>query len=167
VTLPSPGPVSSKVFFARLGVLILSAALVYLVWRIVAPLWQPLLWAVLIGALVAPLNVRLSDRLGGRRQLAASLTLLGVLLLFLLPMLALADRLSAAARQPLRHELFEPPQFADRRRILVQLDQALEYAGAGTGIPHNANRSAIVFICHHWMLPDAGGMTATQLTSVE
>ena len=71
-----------------------------------------------------------------------------------LPMLALADRLSAAARQPLRHELFEPPQFADRRRVLVQLDQALEYAGAGTGIPHNANRSAIVFICHHWMLPD-------------
>ena len=92
VTLPSPGPASSKLFFTRLGVLILSAALVYLVWRIMAPLWQPLLWAVLIGSLVAPLNVRLSDRLGGRRQLAASLTLLGVLLLFLLPLLAWPGR---------------------------------------------------------------------------
>ncbi len=102
VTLPSPGPASSKLFFTRLGVLILSAALVYLVWRIVAPLWQPLLWAVLIGSLVAPLNVRLSDRLGGRRQLAASLTLLGVLLLFLLPLLALAGAVATQAAQLLK-----------------------------------------------------------------
>ena len=67
-----------------------------------APLWQPLLWAVLIGSLVAPLNVRLSDRLGGRPQLAASLTLLGVLLLFLLPLLALAGAVAAQAAQLLK-----------------------------------------------------------------
>ena len=60
--------------YVRLGGLLLLAALCYVVWRIVTPLWQPLLWAVLLGALLAPWNLRLTQRLGGRAQLASSIT---------------------------------------------------------------------------------------------
>jgi predicted PurR-regulated permease PerM len=97
VTLPDPQAASQKQFFARLGLLVLLAALSYLVWRIVQPLWQPLLWAVLIGALLAPLNSRLAARLGNRPQLASALTMAGVLLLLLLPLLAIGGAVAAQA----------------------------------------------------------------------
>ena len=47
------------------------------------PLWQPLLWAILLGALLAPLNSRLAVRLGGRPKLASTITTIGVVLLLL------------------------------------------------------------------------------------
>jgi predicted PurR-regulated permease PerM len=90
---------SEQVFFARVGVLLLSAALLYLVWRIVAPLWQPLMWAVLLGALLAPSNARLARRLGNRPRLAAGLTTVGVVLLLLLPVLAIGAAVAAQAAQ--------------------------------------------------------------------
>ena len=90
---------SEQVFFARVGVLLLSAALLYLVWRIVAPLWQPLMWAVLLGALLAPSNARLARRLGNRPRLAAGLMMVGVVLLLLLPVLAIGAAVAAQAAQ--------------------------------------------------------------------
>jgi predicted PurR-regulated permease PerM len=53
-------------FWVRVGGLLLLATMLYLVWRIVEPLWQPLLWAVLLGALLAPVNQRLTQRAATR-----------------------------------------------------------------------------------------------------
>ena len=99
ITLNARESRSEQVFFARVGVLLLSAALLYLVWRIVAPLWQPLMWAVLLGALLAPSNARLARRLGNRPRLAAGLTTVGVVLLLLLPVLAIGAAVAAQAAQ--------------------------------------------------------------------
>jgi predicted PurR-regulated permease PerM len=86
VTLPDDAAAAERRFYVRLGALLLLAALGYLVWLIVEPLWQPLLWAVLIGALLAPANERLARRLGGRTRLATSITLVVSVLLVLLPL---------------------------------------------------------------------------------
>jgi len=42
----------------------------------VTPLWQPLLWALLLGALLATAESSADRRLGGRAQLASSITTL-------------------------------------------------------------------------------------------
>jgi predicted PurR-regulated permease PerM len=73
-------------FWVRVGGLLLLAGLLYLVWRIIEPLWQPLLWAVLLGALLAPVNQRLTRRLRGRVRLASTVTLLLSVLVVLLPL---------------------------------------------------------------------------------
>jgi len=99
ITLPDPGSPSRNTFYARVGVMVLLAALVYLVWRIVQPLWQPLLWAALLGALLAPLNAQLAARLGGRPRVAASITTVGVVLLVLLPLIAIGGAVAAQASQ--------------------------------------------------------------------
>jgi predicted PurR-regulated permease PerM len=99
ITLDARESRSEKVFFARVGVLLLSAALLYLVWRIVEPLWQPLMWAVLLGALLAPSTARLARRLGNRPQLAAGLMMVGVVLLLLLPILAIGAAVATEAAQ--------------------------------------------------------------------
>lgn len=80
------GDSGERRFWVRVGALLLLAGTLYLVWRIVEPLWQPLLWAVLLGALLAPVNQRLTDRLGGRVRLASAITLLVSVLLVLLPL---------------------------------------------------------------------------------
>jgi predicted PurR-regulated permease PerM len=74
ITLHGPDGGSQRAFFARTGLLLLAAALLYLVWRIVAPLWQPLLWAVLLGSLLAPFAAHLARRLGGKPRLRAIVT---------------------------------------------------------------------------------------------
>ncbi len=100
VTLPDPQVAAMRrTFFARIGLLLLMAALLYLVWRIVAPLWQPLLWAVLLGSLLAPFNASLGTRLGGRPKLASAITTVGVVLLVLLPIFAIAGAVASQAAQ--------------------------------------------------------------------
>jgi predicted PurR-regulated permease PerM len=103
---PEPGddaPIETRTspasFYGRVGVLLLGSALLYLVWRIVEPLWQPLLWAVLLGALLAPMNARLAARLGGRPRLASGMTTVGVVLLVLLPLVAIGGAVAAQAAQ--------------------------------------------------------------------
>ena len=100
ITLPNPQTTAlQKAFFARVGVLLLLSALLYLVWRVVAPLWQPLLWAVLLGSLLAPFNASLATRLGGKPRLASTITMVGVVLLILLPILAIAGAVASQASQ--------------------------------------------------------------------
>jgi predicted PurR-regulated permease PerM len=100
ITLPEPqAAASQKIFFARVGTLLLLTALLYLVWRIVMPLWQPVIWAILLGALLAPATARLAARLGNRPRLAASLMTVAVVLLLLLPILALGGAVAAQAAQ--------------------------------------------------------------------
>jgi predicted PurR-regulated permease PerM len=102
ITLATDDGRGERRFWARLGGVILLAALAYLVWRIVAPLWQPLAWALLLGALLAPANVRLAARLGGRNRLASSITLLATVLLFILPVAGIAGAVAAQAAHLLR-----------------------------------------------------------------
>jgi len=102
VTLPDPAEASERRLYVRLGGLLLAAALGYLVWRIVTPLWQPLVWALLLGGLLAPLNMRLTRRLGGRVQLASSITTLLTIVLLMLPLAITAGAVGAQAAQLLR-----------------------------------------------------------------
>lgn len=102
VTLPQPGAPSERALYVRLGGLLLAAALGYVVWRIVTPLWQPLVWALLLGGLLAPMNLRLTRRLGGRAQLASSITTLLTVLLFILPVALTAGAVGVQATQLLR-----------------------------------------------------------------
>jgi predicted PurR-regulated permease PerM len=99
VTLPDPQAASRTTFFARVAALLLVAGLAYVVWRIVEPLWQPLLWAALLGSLLAPFNSRLASRLGGRPRLASAITTIGVVLLVLLPIVAIGGAVAAQASQ--------------------------------------------------------------------
>jgi len=46
-------------YYRRLGAALLLAALGWLVWRVVEPVWHPLAWAVLLGTLLAPAQRRL------------------------------------------------------------------------------------------------------------
>jgi len=102
VTLPQPGAPSERALYVRLGGLLLAAALGYVVWRIVTPLWQPLVWALLLGGLLAPLNLRLTRRLGGRARLASSITTLLTVLLFIVPVALTAGAVGVQATQLLR-----------------------------------------------------------------
>ena len=99
ITLPDDASRGEERFYARLGSVLLLAALGYIVWRIVTPLWQPLLWAVLLGALLAPGNARLARRLGNRPKLASAITTLLTVLLFLLPVAVIAGSVAAQAAQ--------------------------------------------------------------------
>jgi len=102
VTLPEPVGSSDRLLYVRLGGMLLVVVLGYLVWRIVTPLWQPLVWALLLGGLLAPLNLRLTRRLGGRVQLASSITTLLTVLLFILPLALTAGAVGVQATQLLR-----------------------------------------------------------------
>jgi len=102
ITLPTDEGLAEKHFYTRLGAVLLLAALGYIVWRIVTPLWQPLAWALLLGSLLAPFNLRLASRLGGRPRLASAITLLLTVLLFILPVVAIAGAVAAQAAQLLR-----------------------------------------------------------------
>ena len=106
-------PQSEHRFWVRLGAVLLLAGLGYLVWRIVQPLWQPLLWAVLLGSLLAPFNRGLSRRLGDRRRLASTITTLLAVLLFLLPVATVAGGVAAQAAQLLRQLEQHVPQIGD------------------------------------------------------
>ncbi|HWJ07452.1 MAG TPA: AI-2E family transporter [Steroidobacteraceae bacterium] len=95
-------PASEKLFFTRFGAVLLLSAMLYLVWRIVAPVWQPLMWAVLLGSLLAPVNARLTRRLGNRPRLASGLTTFGVVVLLLLPIVAIGGAVAAQAADLLK-----------------------------------------------------------------
>jgi predicted PurR-regulated permease PerM len=104
ITLKQDAGAAERRFYSRLGGILLLAALAYLVWRIVTPLWQPLLWATLLGSLLAPANGRLATRLGGRARLASAITTILTVVLFLLPVAVIAGAVAAQAAQ-LLHKL--------------------------------------------------------------
>lgn len=120
---------SERRFFRRIGAVLLLAGLGYLLWRVLSPLWQVLAWAVLLGVLLTPMNNRLAARVGDRRTLASTVSLVLLVLLVLLPLGILAVEVAAQAahlhgRLP-RHVpdlggqfLFELPWF---ERLLEQL----------------------------------------------
>jgi len=104
ITLEDAPTRTARSFYFRLGSVLLLASLGYLTWRIVTPLWQPLLWATLLGSLLAPWNRRLADRLGGRARLASAITTTLTVVLFMLPVAVIAGAVAAQAAQ-LLHKL--------------------------------------------------------------
>jgi predicted PurR-regulated permease PerM len=126
---------SARVFYARVGVLLLLLALLYLVWNIVVPLWQPLVWAALLGALLAPVNKRLAARLGGRKRIASALTTIGVVVLLLMPIVTIGGAVAAQAAQLLQRidtRALQPANF-DLSRYPV-LDRPLEWIEHTAGV---------------------------------
>ena len=125
-------------FWVRLGAVLLVAALAYLVYRIIEPLWRPLVWAVLLGALLAPWNSRLTRRLGGRPVLASSVTTVLTVLLFVLPMGAIAGAVAAQAAQLAnRLEQYVPEGTPGLPMDLSQvpvLERPLAWIGEHTGV---------------------------------
>jgi len=125
----------ARVFYARVGVLLLLLALLYLVWSIVVPLWQPLVWAALLGALLAPVNKRLATRLGGRKRIASALTTVGVVVLLLMPIVTVGGAVAAQAAQLLQRidtRALQPANF-DLSRYPV-LDRPLEWVEHAAGV---------------------------------
>jgi predicted PurR-regulated permease PerM len=93
----------------RAGGLALIIALAYLVFQIIQPLWRPLVWAALLGAVLAPWNARLAARLGNRPRLASAITTVLTVLLFVLPVAAIAGTVVAQAAALLKRlDSFRP-----------------------------------------------------------
>lgn len=138
ITLTADEGRSERRFWTRLGGVLLLAALAYLVWRIVAPLWQPLAWALLLGSLLAPLNVKLAARLRGRQRLASSITLLLTVLLFILPLAGVAGAVAAQAAQLLNRLETHLPQLRSGMAMdlghLPWLESGLAWIDANTPI---------------------------------
>jgi predicted PurR-regulated permease PerM len=138
VTLADERGSPDRRFYVRLGAVLLLAALGYLVWRIVSPLWQPLLWATLLGSLLAPWNARLARRLGDRPRLASTITTLLTVMLFLLPVAIIAGAVAAQAAQLLGRLNAQGTQVADVSSLdlgqVPWLQPPLEWLGLHTGI---------------------------------
>jgi predicted PurR-regulated permease PerM len=125
-------------FLARTGILLMIAGLAYLVWRVVSPLWQPLTWAVLFGALLAPLNERLAHRLGDRPRVASALTVVATVLLFMLPVAFIAGAVAAQAANLLNRLDEYIPQSGQEMSFditsLPWLSHALTWVNEHTGL---------------------------------
>ena len=138
ITLATDERSGERPFYARLGAVLLLAVLGYLVWRIVSPLWQPLSWALLLGSLLAPLNVRVAARVGGRMRLASSITLLAAVLLFILPLATVAGAVAAQAAQLLHRLNGQMPDVSRGLSVdlahLPWLERGLAWVDANTTI---------------------------------
>ena len=138
VTLKEDSGAAERRFYVRLGGVLLLAGLGYLVWRIVTPLWQPLLWATLLGSLLAPANSRLAARLGGRARLASAITTILTVVLFMLPVAVIAGAVAAQAAQLLHKLNDEALQATDAMALDLSrvpwLEQPLDWLGKHAGI---------------------------------
>jgi predicted PurR-regulated permease PerM len=124
-------------FFVRVGGLALLLALAYLVFRIVEPLWQSLVWAALLGAVIGPWNQRLAVRLGNRPSLASSLTTVLTVVLFVLPLSVIAGTVVSQAAQLLRRLDEYRPSAGDGQLDLADfpwLRPPLEWVGRHTSL---------------------------------
>jgi predicted PurR-regulated permease PerM len=138
ITPPDQATVAQRQFLARVGILLLVAGLLYLVWRIVSPLWQPLLWAVLLGSLLAPLTARLARRIGGKPRTAAAIVTVLTILLFLLPVAIIGGSVAAQSAQLLsRLEGRVPSLQSMQTPDLAQfpwLQHAVDWIGEHSGV---------------------------------
>jgi predicted PurR-regulated permease PerM len=75
---------------SRTALLVLLLASMALVGFVAAPLAVPLFLAVVLAVFLAPLQLRMSQRLRGRRGLAAAILVVGVLLILVVPLASLS-----------------------------------------------------------------------------
>lgn len=137
-TLPDQAGAAERRLYVRVGAMLLLALLGYLVWRIVEPIWQPLLWAALLGGLLAPWNLRLSRRLGNRPRLASGLTTALAILLFLVPVGIVTGAVTAQAAQLVKRLEGHAPQAAGAATFdltrLPWLGDALAWLDLNAGV---------------------------------
>lgn len=85
-------PTLRQPFFAGL---IIAVSLAF--GAVLLSFWQPIFWAIVIGLLFRPVEVWLSERLGGRRSLAAVLTVILIFFTVIVPTLLLVSAVAAEA----------------------------------------------------------------------
>jgi len=138
VSPPDMAAQTQRLFLARVGILLLIAGLLYLVWRIVSPLWQPLLWAILLGSLLAPLTARLARRMGGKPKTAAAVVTVLTILLFLLPVAIIAGSVAAQSAQLLGRLEGHVPTLQNMQTFDVArfpwLQHAVDWIGENSGV---------------------------------
>ena len=129
---------ADRKFFVRAGGLALTVLLGYLVFRIVEPLWRPLVWAALIGAVLTPWNSKLSTRLGNKPRLAAALTTIMTVLFFVLPAAVIAGTVAAQSAQLLKRLNAFVPKTGDDNVFnlgdVPWLKRPIEWIGAHTDV---------------------------------
>ena len=86
-------------------VVVISLAAVYLL----APYFGPVLWGVVAAIMFQPMTARLTERLDGRKNLAASIVLFGLIALLVVPTILLGISLvtnlaAGISDAPLNHE---------------------------------------------------------------
>ena len=89
-------------FYVRLAVLLLLGGFLLLVYRIIEPIWRPLVWAGLLGILLTPIQARALESLNGRKALASGLTMLIAVTFFLIPVMLISSAVSAQAANLLK-----------------------------------------------------------------
>jgi predicted PurR-regulated permease PerM len=80
---------TQSAFYPRVFSLVVAAALGYALWRIFAPLFNAMSWAIFLAFLLYPVNLRLRRRLRGKGRAAGVLTVLTPIVI-LLPLSALS-----------------------------------------------------------------------------
>jgi predicted PurR-regulated permease PerM len=80
---------TASAFYSRIFALVVAACLGYALWRIFAPLFEAMSWAMFLAFLLYPVNLRFRRRLHGKGRAAGVLTVLTPVVI-LLPLSALS-----------------------------------------------------------------------------
>jgi len=84
-------------FFGRVFLIAILGVIAVIAYQLITPLLGPIAWAAIIAFALFPLQKRLSQRLNGRRNLAAMILLIGASLFIIAPILALGSAFVAQA----------------------------------------------------------------------
>ena len=95
--------ISERNFYARTFVLVALAIVGWLIYQVLAPFAQPLVWALFIAFLLQPLHNWLTRRLGGRNVLSAALLTMVVFLVVIGPLTGLGAAFAAQVTDLARH----------------------------------------------------------------
>jgi predicted PurR-regulated permease PerM len=133
--------------FRLAGAMLLLAALGYLVWRIVEPVWHPLAWALLLGILLAPANRWVTARVGGSRQVGSAITLLVTGLFLILPLAIIAGEMAAQATHLHGRLVVHPSPGGAAPLRLLPTPEWLDGSLAGIAASVNVSLDQI----HHWL----------------
>jgi len=87
--------ISERHFYARTFILVALAIVGWLIYQVLAPFAQPLVWALFFAFLIQPLHRCLTRRLGGRNVLSSALLTLLVFLLVIGPLAGLGAAFAA------------------------------------------------------------------------
>jgi predicted PurR-regulated permease PerM len=139
-----PDPVSrlEGTFYPRVFALVVAGLLCLALVRMIQPFVGPILWALLLAFMLAPLNDALARALGGRAGLAALILTIASILLILLPAVSLGAAFANQAGDLIRllqetAERHHISRFGDLLRIPL-LERAMQ--GLGAYLPLSAER---------------------------
>jgi predicted PurR-regulated permease PerM len=142
------GPQDPTSFYQRVFGLAAAAVLAFALYRILEPFLGPILWSLLLAFLLAPVNRRLRQALGGRAGTAAAVLTLAMTLLGLIPAALLATVFARQAADLVGRlqEAAVRYQIAQARDILriPLLDRAVGWVVEVAGVTHGQIEGWIV-----------------------